>query len=207
MKERLPDNLLKDDKSMDEALSLSRIDPHQEWLHAVYQRIRLLEYLGYNYSRWEMNEELSASYLVLYMESLASVIETVLRATFHNKNIRYCDFRKCPYLSSCPVLFKEENTENASLSFYELITKAEEVGIFSSLDKNELHFIRIVRNGIHLDIYTDEKKKEKEPLTAEDINSSIHLLKKVIQECITWLYNPNLARGCKLRIMSNKIYI
>lgn len=207
MKNIIPDNLLKDDKTMDAALSLSRIDPHKEWLHAVYDRIRLLEYLGFNYSQWEMTEELSASYLEIYMESLASVIETVLRATFLNKNIRYCAYRKCPYLSACPVLFRDENTETSSLSFYELITKAEEVGIFSSLDKKELHFIRIVRNEIHLDVYTEDKRSEKNPLTAEDINTSIHLLKKVICECITWLYNPNLAKGCKLRIMSDKVYI
>ena len=88
MKTKLPSNLMKDDFQMDDALHLSKIDPHSSWLKLIYSRIRLLEFLGYNYNVYEMDETLSSSYCELYMESLASVVEAILRATFHNKNTR-----------------------------------------------------------------------------------------------------------------------
>ncbi len=210
MKQQLPNTLLKDDYQMDEALHLSKIDPHSNWLHLVFSRIRLLEYLGYNYNVYQMEEELSSSYCELYMESLASVIEAILRSTFHNKYTRYCTYIKCPYMNECPVLFFEcegEKKENMKLTFFELIAKAEEVGIFSSLSVDEIHFIRQTRNYIHLPSCGDEIRKEREKITSDSINSSIKILKRVISECITWLYNPNLAKECKKRLLSEKVYI
>lgn len=210
MKNKVPSNLNQNDYVMDETLHLSKIDPHSSWLHEVYQRIRLLEFLGFNYETWEMDNELSSSYCELYMESLASVIEAVLRATFHNKNTRYCQYQKCQYHENCPVLFKKENEaiiEHSKLSFFELIDKAKEVGILSSLSKGDLHFIRQTRNFIHLPSCGDEITKSRDKVTPNIINSSIKILKKVCEECIKWLYNPNLAINCKKRIMSDKIYI
>ena len=118
---------MKDDFQMDDALHLSKIDPHSSWLKLIYSRIRLLEFLGYNYNVYEMDETLSSSYCELYMESLASVVEAILRATFHNKNTRYCCYIECPFLSSCSVLYSmidKERKENTELPFYELIDRA-----------------------------------------------------------------------------------
>lgn len=202
MKTKLPSNLMKDDFQMDDALRLSKIDPHSSWLKLIYSRIRLLEFLGYNYNVYEMDENLSSSYCELYMESLASVVEAILRATFHNKNTRYCCYIECPFLSSCSVLYSmidKERKENTELPFYELIDKAEKVGIFSSLNIDELHYIRQIRNYIHLPSCGDDIKKERRTITSDVINSSIKILKRVIDECIAWLYNPNLARDCKKR--------
>ena len=92
-----------------------------------------------------------------------------------------------------------ERKENTELPFYELIDKAEKVGIFSSLNIDELHYIRQIRNYIHLPSCGDDIKKERRTITSDVINSSIKILKRVIDECIAWLYNPKLANDCKKR--------